>query len=105
MFEITREALDAANAIVWPGDDDAAPSIADEDDLKVALEAAAPHIVSPALADLRERMAKTDRELKDMAASTDDSTGPGLNRALRLRAKADGVRLALSYLDEMARGL
>lgn len=42
---VTRAALDAANAVAWPGDNDAAPSIADEDDLRKVLEAAAPHIV------------------------------------------------------------
>lgn len=54
--------------------------------------------VVPVLADLRERLVKADAEIKALAA---DSDGPG--RIARLQGKSQGVRLALSYLDEVSR--
>jgi hypothetical protein len=103
MYEITRAALDAANAIVWPGDDDAAPSITDEDDLLKALEAAAPHIASSALAGLRERLVGADQSLRGSVREAPSSMRA--DEMTRLNGKAEGVRLAMSYLDEMTRGL
>ena len=53
---------------------------------------------------LRDRLVKADETLRDNAASaaaaayTDHGTD-----AARLKAKAEGVRLALSYLDEYLR--
>jgi hypothetical protein len=51
------------------------------------------------LADLRDRLARADSDLTAMAAA---ATGPSFTQA-RIGGKRDGVRLALSYLDEIER--
>lgn len=49
------------------------------------------------LADLRDRFVSADKDLVDLIVN------PGSSRGVHLAAKAEGVRLALSYLDEMTR--
>lgn len=61
-------------------------------------QAAIDAAVTAVLSDLRERLVKADAEIKALAA---DSDGPG--RIARLQGKSQGVRLALSYLDEVSR--
>jgi hypothetical protein len=56
-------------------------------------------------AELRERLVKADSELKRSAESSTDNSAAGMDHGLRLKSKAVGIRLALSYLDEMTRGL
>ena len=76
-------------------DGDIAPEIRIED-VEFFLSQAA------VLADLRERLVKADATLTKMAATADafgsKSVHPG---PTRLRGKIEGVRLALSYLDEV----
>lgn len=48
---------------------------------------------------LRERMEKADRELLGMAADASRTA----DTTQRLTAKAEGVRLGLSYLNELIR--
>lgn len=50
------------------------------------------------LSDLRERLVKADATLRHNASTYDD-----VAMIRRLEAKAEGVRLALSYLDEVTR--
>jgi hypothetical protein len=50
-------------------------------------------------AELRERLVKADATLSRMSAERGEGT------SARIDGKAEGVRLALSYLDEMTRGL
>lgn len=100
---VNRTALNAANAIAWPGDDDAEVSIADEDDLKKILEAAAPHVSAQgqraALTDLQNR---TVRAINSVSALTLDHEVGSPDRA-RLSGKADGMRVVLSYVEEALR--
>ena len=96
MQDITAAAVEAAD--VFGG------QIQDKD-IRTMLENAQPSILAEEFAPLRARMAQAAREIKESADGTDDSTGPGINRAFRLRAKAEGVRLAMSYLDEIIRSL
>ena len=67
-------------------------------------ELAAPAVVAlmgEVLADLRERLAGADGLLLDNAAHAASAMyGDHDIEAARMRAKAEGVRLALSYLDE-----
>jgi hypothetical protein len=51
------------------------------------------------LADLRDRLARADSELTAMAEA---ARGPSFTKA-RIGGKRDGIRLALSYLDEIER--
>lgn len=51
------------------------------------------------LADLRERFVKADAQLLALASKRSQSE----EAKRRLEAKAEGVRLALSYLDEVTR--
>lgn len=51
------------------------------------------------LAELRERMVRVDTQLKQMAFDNP----PSDTNYHRLLGKAEGVRLALSYLDEAER--
>jgi hypothetical protein len=51
------------------------------------------------LADLRDRLTRADSDLTAMAAA---ATGPSFTQA-RIGGKRDGVRLALSYLNEIER--
>lgn len=53
------------------------------------------------LAEMRERLSNADRDCAYLA--NQGRTSP--EEAARLRGKAEGVRLAISYLDEMVRGL
>jgi hypothetical protein len=54
--------------------------------------------VSEVLADLRDRLAKADVELRIMSHEAADDI-----RQRHLESKVQGVRLALSYLDEVTR--
>lgn len=95
MLPITDEAIDAAD--LWGGR-------LSRSDLTDALENAQPLILGPELQDLRERLINADRTLK--ADAEGFSGGPAdAHRRARLRAKAEGVRLAMSYLDEIVRAL
>lgn len=51
------------------------------------------------LGDLQERLTAAKDELSDMADAS-----PGKTESARLAGKAEGVGLALSYLDEYFRG-
>lgn len=55
--------------------------------------------------DFRERLVEAERRLKEMSAQERSlSAGAGGRRVDHLDSKAEGVRLALSYFDEMTRG-
>ncbi|GAB3251466.1 hypothetical protein [Kineosporia babensis] len=65
------------------------------------LEAALPHLRAAILEDLRERCEQADRELKQMAVERKEH---GIDReAARIHGKAEGVRLALSYIGDAER--
>ena len=62
------------------------------------------------LNDLTERLAEANMRLLDMAQNAEDATlstdfvgNKFSSHADRLRAKAEGVRLALSYVNELRR--
>lgn len=57
------------------------------------------------LLDLRSRLVKADAELIDSArrARAAGRWESGLEEARRLEAKAEGVRLAMSYVDDALR--
>jgi hypothetical protein len=90
MQNITDEAIDAAD--LWGGQ-------LSRSDLTDALENAQPLILGPELTDLRERFDRADRTLRSDAS---DAVG---DRRAHLQSKAEGVRLCMSYLDEIARTL
>lgn len=70
-------------------------------DVRKDLEAALPHLRAAILADLRERCEKADHELKQMAVERKER---GIDReAARISGKAEGVRLALSYVVDEER--
>ena len=55
------------------------------------------------IADMEDRLGRAGRELDELAAER--ATFDGLDReSARLRGKAEGVRLALSYLQDYCRG-
>ena len=88
MIEITEDALKAAD--LWSGQ-------IPLHDLEEALGYAAPHMIRPVLNDLRDRMANADHSLRNHIY-TGDRTDTDI---ARINGKAEGVRLALSYLDEI----
>ena len=80
----------------------------EEDDFAFLAPSQAAGLIQAALpallADYRARLEQASAELDQMrtADQVSDSYDP-LRRQIRLDGKAEGVRLALSYLDEMTR--
>lgn len=65
-----------------------------------AIEAAKPEIQWQGLHDLQDRLDNADKALTDLEQST---PGGAFERKVRLAGKIEGVRLALSYVQEALR--